>query len=81
MPHLAYVEVAGEAIGGSYMNLYVCNGAVIVPVFGVPSDEDALAIVAGAYAGREVVPAPGALLAYGGGGPHCITQQVPSRNA
>ena len=24
-----------------------------------------------------VVPVPGAVLAYGGGGPHCITQQVP----
>lgn len=81
MPHLAYVEVAGETIGGSYMNLYVCNGAVIVPVFGVPSDAEALAIIAGAYPGRDVIPVPGALLAYGGGGPHCITQQVPSRNA
>jgi agmatine deiminase len=81
MPHLAYVQVAGETIGGSYMNLYVCNDAVIVPVFGVQSDEDALAIIAGAYPGREVVPVPGTLLAYGGGGPHCITQQVPSRDA
>jgi agmatine/peptidylarginine deiminase len=23
------------------------------------------------------VPVPGLVLAYGGGGPHCITQQVP----
>jgi agmatine deiminase len=30
-----------------------------------------------AYPGREVVPVPGVVLAYGGGGPHCITQQVP----
>jgi hypothetical protein len=22
---------------------------------------------------------PGVILAYGGGGPHCITQQVPAR--
>ena len=27
---------------------------------------------------REVVPVPGAILSYGGGGPHCITQQVPA---
>ena len=39
---------------------------------------EALAIIALAYPGREIVAVPGAVLAYGGGGPHCITQQVPS---
>ena len=29
------------------------------------------------YPGREVVAVPGAVLAHGGGGVHCITQQVP----
>jgi len=41
----------------------------------------ALDIIAGAYPGREIVPVPGLVLAYGGGGPHCITQQVPPRHA
>ena len=77
MPHLPYAEVCGETVAVSYMNLYICNGAVIVPVCGADSDPDALAIVAGAFPGREVVGAPGAVIAYGGGGPHCITQQVP----
>jgi agmatine deiminase len=27
---------------------------------------------------REVVPVPASVLAYGGGGIHCITQQVPA---
>ena len=31
------------------------------------------------FPGREVVPVPGGVLAFGGGGPHCITQQVPAR--
>jgi len=52
---------------------------VIVPVSGADTDDEALAIIAGAFAGREVVSVPGAVLAYGGGGPHCITQQVPVR--
>ena len=59
------------------MNFYICNGAVIVPVTGADTDSEALAIIAAAYPGREIVPVPGAVLAYGGGGPHCITQQVP----
>ena len=81
LPFLPYREVADETIAAGYLNLYLCNGAVIVPVSGADSDARALAIIAGAYPGREVVPVPGELLAYGGGGPHCITQQVPVRNA
>jgi agmatine deiminase len=79
VPWLPYAQVAGETVAVSYLNLYVCNGAVIVGVSGAESDDDALSIIGGAYPGREVVPVPGAVLAYGGGGPHCITMQVPAR--
>jgi agmatine deiminase len=81
MPFLPYASVAGETVAVGYLNLYVCNGAVIAPVAGDAADAEALAIVAGAFPGREVVPVPGAVLAYGGGGPHCITQQVPVNHA
>ncbi|HEY1569228.1 MAG TPA: agmatine deiminase family protein [Solirubrobacteraceae bacterium] len=77
MPYLPYATVAGERVAGSYMNFYLCNGAVIVPVAGAETDAAALDLIAGCYPGREVVPVPGLVLAYGGGGPHCITQQVP----
>jgi agmatine deiminase len=74
---LAYVEVAGEQVAVSYLNHYVCNGAVIVPVAGTDDDEPALDAIGSAFADREIVAVPGRVLAYGGGGPHCITQQVP----
>lgn len=77
MPYLAYVEVAGERVASSYLNFYICNDAVIVPVTGCDTDADALAIIAKEYPEREIVSVPGAVLAFGGGGPHCITQQVP----
>ena len=79
LPFLPYAEVAGETVAASYLNFYICNGAVIVPVCGCDSDSAALAMIAGAYPGREVIGVPGAVIAYGGGGPHCITQQVPVR--
>jgi agmatine deiminase len=79
LPHLPYVSVMGELVAAGYLNLYVCNGGVIVPVTGADTDADALSIIHAAFPGREVVPVPGAILAYGGGGPHCITQQVPAR--
>jgi agmatine deiminase len=78
MPHLPYTEVLGEPVAASYLNLYICNDAVIVPVTGADSDPDGLGIIAGAFPGREVMPVPGAVIAFGGGGPHCITQQVPT---
>jgi agmatine deiminase len=78
LPYLPYATVAGERIAAGYMNFYLVNGAVIVPVSGADTDEEALAIIASAYPGREVVPVRGEVLAYGGGGPHCITQQVPT---
>jgi agmatine deiminase len=77
LPFLPYREVAGETVAVGYLNLYVCNGGVIVPVCSEETDDEALAIIGGAFPGREVVPVPGAVIAYGGGGPHCITQQVP----
>jgi agmatine deiminase len=77
MPFLHYTQVAGEDVAVSYLNFYICNRGVIVPIAGAETDAPALEIIAAAYPGREIVPAPGTVLAFGGGGPHCITQQVP----
>ena len=60
-----------------YVNFYIANGALIVPVTGAETDPDALALLERLYPGREAVPVPGTTLAIGGGGVHCITQQVP----
>src|ERR1700760_4739893 len=69
MPYLPYDTVAGERVAGSYMNFYLCNGGVIVPVAGADTDAAALEIIAACYPGREVVPVPGLVLAFGGRGP------------
>ncbi len=61
------------------MNFYVCNGAVIVPVSGNKKQDDKpLGILKEVFADRKIVPVPGNILAEGGGGVHCITQQVPA---
>jgi agmatine deiminase len=65
----------------SYANYYVGNGAVVVPVYGVPEDEDAVRRVAALYPGRNAVPVPAKELLEGGGAFHCITQQMPKGNA
>ena len=65
----------------SFANHYLANGAAIVPVAGVASEERALARLAEIYPDREIVTVPATTIASGGGGPHCITQQVPAITA
>jgi agmatine deiminase len=60
-----------------YLNFYLPNGGVVVPVADRPEDEQALEQITRLFPDREVVAVPGNCLWYGGGGPHCITQQVP----
>jgi agmatine deiminase len=78
VPVLPYAEVDGQRLMVPYLNLYVINGAVIVPTCGHPADDEMLGLIGSCYPGREVVPVPATMLALGGGGPHCITQQVPA---
>ena len=61
----------------SYANHYLANGAVIVPVGGDDADEPALATLRTLHPDRKIVGVPGTTIALGGGGPHCITQQIP----
>ena len=77
LPALPRLEHEGPPTVVPYVNFYVCNGALIVPVTGADTDAAALQLLAGLYPGRQAVPVSGATLALGGGGVHCITQQVP----
>ena len=76
-PLMGHGHVGGTEVMLSYLNLYLCNEGVVVPLAGIPSDDEALQRIRAAYPDRKVVGVPGLTIAYGGGGPHCITQQVP----
>jgi agmatine deiminase len=63
----------------AHINFYLPNGGVVVPLSGIAAEDDAaLAVIRDTFPDREVtgIVAPG--LAEGGGGVHCITQQIPS---
>jgi agmatine deiminase len=79
---LSRAEVGEQTVTHSYLNLYLCNHAVIVPLVegaGRGTDEEAIDLLRKAFPDREVVGVAGLTLAFGGGGPHCITQQIPTR--
>ncbi|MFF8187136.1 agmatine/peptidylarginine deiminase [Microbacterium sp. NPDC016588] len=61
----------------SYVNHLVTNGAVIACTFDDPNDDDALATLAQAYPGREIIGVDARDIFRYGGGIHCITQHQP----
>ena len=79
IPVLPFVQIGGERCPVPYGNFYIGNGFVLVPTAGHAADADMLAIIAEQFPDREVIGLDvGPILAYGGGGIHCITQQVPA---
>ena len=68
---------AGDEIPASYVNFYLCNGGLVVPVFGDRHDDEAIETLRELFPDREVVTFPGREIVLGGGNVHCITQQQP----
>jgi agmatine deiminase len=68
---------AGDKTAASYLNFYICNGAVIMPAFNDPHDAKAHETIRGLFRDRQVITVPGREIVLGGGNVHCITQQQP----
>jgi agmatine deiminase len=67
----------GRRLTASYINFYLANGAIVVPIFGDPMDAAAFHAIQNAFPDRQIVEIDVGDLVYGGGGIHCITQQQP----
>lgn len=79
LPEPVDIRATAEDFVSSYVNYYVCNGAVIAPQFGDRrADAEAREILAALYPGREVVQLDIDALGASGGGIHCATQQQPA---
>jgi agmatine deiminase len=79
VPILPFIERDGTRMAVPYLNLYVGNGFAVVPTCGHPADDDMVALIAEQFPGRETFALDiGAILALGGDGIHCITQQIPA---
>ena len=78
LPQYPYVEVGGGRTRVSYANFYLANGGAVVPLAGHRFDDEVLELLAAAMPEREIVGVRASTIASGGGGVHCITQQVPA---
>jgi agmatine deiminase len=71
-------RAAGARLAGSYVNFYIANKGIVMPLLDPKTDRSAAAKLRRAFPGRQVVGVPAREILLGGGNIHCITQQVPA---
>ena len=68
---------AGDRLAGSYVNFYIANRHIVMPLLDPKSDRAAKAALARLFPRRKVIGVPAREILLGGGNIHCITQQQP----
>ncbi len=68
----------GTRLAGSYVNFYIANGGIVMPLLDARTDRAAAARLKRLFPERKVVGVPAREVLLGGGNIHCITQQVPA---
>ena len=77
IPSAGRQEDDGEIVPASHMNFYIGNAAVVVPMYGGPSDDLAVAAITRLFPEHEVCGLASSAILTGGGSFHCISQQMP----
>ena len=73
----AHRREPGLRLAGSYVNFYIANRGIVMPLLDKKTDRLAANRLKRAFPGRQVVGVPAREILLGGGNIHCITQQVP----
>ncbi|MBV9344601.1 MAG: agmatine deiminase [Gammaproteobacteria bacterium] len=68
---------AGERLAASYVNFYIANGGIVMPLLDARTDGAVARRLRRLFPRRRVVGVPAREILLGGGNIHCITQQLP----
>jgi len=69
----------GQRLAASYVNFYIANGGIVMPLFNDPAfDDKALKDLQAIFPDRKVAGVYSREVLLGGGNIHCITQQQPA---
>jgi agmatine deiminase len=68
---------AGDRLAASYINFYIANRAIVMPLFDRRRDGAARRMLQRLFPTRAVVGVAAREVLLGGGNIHCITQQIP----
>ncbi len=77
LPMPGRLEAPGRRLPASYLNFYIANGVVLVPIFGHKNDEAALKTLTEIFPKRRVIGIRSEALVLGMGGIHCVTHEQP----
>ncbi|GAC1451980.1 MAG: agmatine deiminase [Steroidobacteraceae bacterium] len=72
------VRAAGERLAASYVNFYIANGGIVMPLLDARTDVRAARRLQRLFPRRRIVGVPAREILLGGGNIHCITQQIPA---
>ena len=67
----------GDRLAASYVNFYIANGGIVMPLFDDAQDRPAMDQLSRLFPDRRVVGINSREILLGGGNIHCITQQIP----
>ena len=76
MPNPKIIE--GIRVPATYLNFYIANKIVLVPIFNDTKDKIALNIFKKNFKSRKIIPINCSELIWGFGAIHCMTQQEPN---
>lgn len=76
-PKARYADYDGRRLPATYANFLIINGAVLVPTYDDPADEQALRILARHFHDREIIAIPSLPIIQWYGSIHCMTMQLP----
>ena len=75
MPRPLYINKV--RVPASYLNFYILNKSVLLPIFNDPKDKIVIKIFKNEFNNRKIIPIDCSELIWGFGAIHCLAQQEP----